>query len=328
MTKRCWATSLCLLTASTALCLLTASTALAQAPRGRNADADFGDEAAGEERGARGERGERGGREFGRDGEEGRGGPGGPGRGGMFRRSNAMFEAIDADGDGSISNTELRKAAAALKKLDADGDGQITLAEVGGGPGGPGGFGPGGPGGGDMTQFVDQVMTQDKNGDGKLSLNEVDERTAMMLSRADANGDKAIDRAELTTAMEQMRQRMGGGFGGGGPGGPGAGGFGRGGGDMTERMMSFDKNGDGQLSPDEVPEQARGALRGADANGDGKIDASELEQASRRMGGRARGVGAGAAPGGAGRFDRGGEDEADGAEANRRSRRGRDADDE
>lgn len=176
-----------------------------------------------------------------------------------------------------------------------------------------------------MTQFVDQVMTQDKNGDGKLTLNEVDERTAMMLSRADANGDKAIDRAELTTAMEQMRQRFGGGPGGAGPGGP-AGGFGRGGDNMTERMMSFDKNGDGQLSPDEVPEQARGALRGADANGDGKIDASELEQASRRMGGRARGVGAGAGPGG--RFDRGGEDEADGAEANRRSRRGRDADDQ
>lgn len=307
-----------------ALCLLTATTAFAQAPRGRNAEAEFGDDAPGEARGGRGERGERGergGREFGR-GEEGRGGPGM--RGGMFRRGNPMFEAIDADGDGEISNAELRKAVVALKKLDVDGDGVITLAEASGpgglgAPGGPGG--PGGPLGGDVTQFVDQLMAQDKNGDGKLTIDEVDERTAMMLSRADTNGDKAIDRAELTAAMEQMRQRMGG-----GPGGAAAGGFGRGGGDMTQRMMAFDRNGDGKLSPDEVPEQAQGMLRGADLNGDGQIDASELEQASRRMGGRARAFGAGGGPGS--RFDRGGENEADGAEANRRSRRGRDATDE
>ena len=116
MTSRfCWAL---------ALCLMTASTALAQAPRGRDAGDEFGEEA----------QGERGDREFGRDGEqERRFGPGGPegeeggrggfGRGGFgMRLVNPMFAALDADGDGSISKTELRKAAAALAKLDADGD--------------------------------------------------------------------------------------------------------------------------------------------------------------------------------------------------------------
>jgi Ca2+-binding EF-hand superfamily protein len=199
-----------------------------------------------------------------------------------------MFEAIDADGDQVITNNELRRAIAALKKLDADGDGNITLAEVSP-PGGPGG-GPGGRGFGDPSQFVDGIMQRsDRNGDGKLTLDEVDERMAMMLANADTNGDKAIDRAELEASM---RQRMGGGgpFGGGG-GGP----FGGGGMDarqMTERMMSNDRNGDGKLSPDEVPAQMQGMLRGADQNDDGSIDASEMEQATRRMGerfGRGRG---------------------------------------
>jgi hypothetical protein len=177
---------------------------------------------------------------------------------------------------------------------------------------------------GDSTRMIDQVMTQDKNGDGKLSLDEVDERTAMMLQRADQNNDQEIDRAELTTAMEQMRQRMMGGPGGGGPGfgggGPGSGG--RGGDEMTGRMMSLDKNGDGKITADEATEEARPLLRRADADGNGEVDAREMAEFSRRMGGRMRGA-AGGQDGAAGRFGRGAEEgAADGAE--RRPRRGRD----
>ena len=81
------------------------------------------DESAEEDRGPRRDRGERGERGPGEDrgGREGFGG---------FRRPNPMFEAIDANGDGTINNVELRKAIAALRKLDADGDGNITLAEA------------------------------------------------------------------------------------------------------------------------------------------------------------------------------------------------------
>ena len=306
-----------------ALCLLTSSAAYAQEPR----EGEFGAEEA-----PRGQRGERG---FGRNGEGaggfgrgveggevggrgfGRGGEGGFGRGGFGgRRSNPLFSALDTDGDGSISKVELRKAVANLAKLDADGDGNITQEEAGGGgPGGPGGPGFGGPGGamGDSAQMVNQIMTQDKNGDGRLTLDEVDERTARMLQRADQNNDQAIDRNELSTAIDQMRQR----FGGGGFGGPGGGGFGgpgggRGGDDATQRIMSLDKDGDGKISVDEAPEseQVRGMLRQADANGDGAVDASEIEQFSRRMGGRMRGAtGRDGQAGPLDRFNRGGDAE-------------------
>lgn len=294
-----------------ALCLLTTSAAYAQEPR----EGEFGaEEAPRGGRAERGERGERGG--FGRNGEGeggfGRGGEGGFGRGGENgeeggrgfgrggfggRRGNPLFSALDTDGDGSISKVELRKAVANLAKLDADGDGNITQEEAGGGgPGGPGGPGFGGPGGamGDSAEMVNQIMTQDKNGDGRLTLDEVDERTARMLQRADQNNDQAIDRNELSTAIDQMRQRFGGGPGGGfgGPGGGGGGFGGRGGDDATQRIMSLDKNGDGKISQDEAPEseQVRGMLRQADANGDGTVDAKEMEQFSRRMGGRMRGA--------------------------------------
>ena len=316
MAKTCWAL---------ALCLLATSAAFAQAPRGRDAGAEFGEEDA--PRGERGERGEREGGRFGRGGEgegEGEGEEGGRfGRGGFggFRRPNPLFTALDVDGDGSISKAELRKAVANLAKLDADGDGNITQEEAGGG-------GPGGPGGpmGDPTQMVDMAMRADQNGDGKLTADEVtDPRQQMMLRSADADGDGAVSREELTTAMEQFQRRMGGGPGFGGPGGAFGG---RGGGDMTERMMAMDKNGDGKITPDEAPEQARGMLRQADADGNGEVDANEMAQWSRRMGGRARGeFGAARGEGGpAGRSSRGNEEAGDegGARSDRRSRRGQD----
>jgi hypothetical protein len=98
---------------------------------------------------------------------------------------------------------------------------------------------------------------------------------------------------------------------------------GRGGGDMTERIMALDKNGDGKISTDEAPdsEQARGMLRRADEDGNGEVDAKEMEQFSRRMGGRMRGP---QGEGGAGRPERGGADadSENDARSDRRSRRG------
>jgi Ca2+-binding EF-hand superfamily protein len=263
------------------------------------------DEEADQERSRRG-RGERSAEDEERGDRGSRGGFGG------FRRPNPMFEAIDANGDGSINNTELRKAIAALKKLDADGDGNITLAEASpqGGPGGRGGFG--GPfGGGDPEQMINGMIQQmDRNRDGQIGLDEVqDERSLQFLSRfRDINGDGKLNRQELAAGMEQMRGQFGGGRG-----------FGGGGFDsrqMTERMMANDQNGDGKLQEDEVPEQFRGMLRGADQNNDGAIDAREMEESSRRMGERFRG-------GGGRGFGRGGDnDDAEGGdEGERRGRR-------
>ena len=147
------------------------------------------------------------------------------GREGRQRPPSPIMAALDTDQDGEISAKEIENAVAALKTLDKDGNGTLSRQELFaqadggrgegfgrggfgrggfGGPGGPGGRGGRGPGGGD---FVARLMQEDKNGDGKLTKDEVPERMQRMFDRVDANGDGAIDKAEL----EQMAQRFQGG---------------------------------------------------------------------------------------------------------------------
>jgi Ca2+-binding EF-hand superfamily protein len=213
----------------------------------------------------------------------------GPGARGMFGPPNVMFSAIDADSDGKITARELRRAAVQLKKLDVDKDGNITLAEVSprGGPGGPAG-----PGGG-PAQMIDEIMQNDKNNDGKLSAREIPNELKPMLEGADQNNDRAIDRAELTAAMETMRNQFPGGRGWrGGPGGPNdAFDPGR----MTGQFMQLDQNGDQRLSPNEIPPNMQGVFQPTDdLDNDGSINAAELQAITRRMGERARAFAPGA----------------------------------
>lgn len=167
-----------------------------------------------------GERGQRGGE---------RGGPGGQRGGGDMGRMMQMMPvlaALDANKDGVISKSEINNAAAALRKLDKNGDGELDAEEMrpsrpeggrsrGGAPEG----GPGGERGGRSAGaggMMDRIMSQDKNQDGKLSKDEVDERMLPMFDRLDANSDGSIDKSEIEAAAA----RMGGGRGGrGGPGG-------------------------------------------------------------------------------------------------------------
>ncbi|MEX2310802.1 MAG: EF-hand domain-containing protein [Pirellulales bacterium] len=198
--------------------------------------------------------------------------------------SNAMFSLIDADGDGVINKVELRKAIKALKSLDTDNDGNITLAEVAAADG------QARPGG---NAEVDRMMKElDKNGDGKLTEDEVPPHMLPMLAGADRNQDRAIDRDELAAAMQQNQFR------------PGAGQFprgpnGRGADPRTGQFFKHDVNNDGRLTFDEIPRSMRGAFRPQDdLDRDGAIDAAELQVVIARMGGGARAIGAGAGAGG------------------------------
>jgi HlyD family secretion protein len=99
----------------------------------------------------------------------------------------------------------------------------------GGGPGGAGG--PGGPGGGapDPAAIAKMIIEQgDKDGDGKLSEDELPEERRAGFSQSDTNSDGFLDVQELGASMRKMMQRMqqqgGGGFPGAGGGAPGAGG--------------------------------------------------------------------------------------------------------
>src|SRR3954447_15885591 len=88
-----------------------------------------------------------------------------------------------------------------------------------------------GPGrGGSADSAISRIMAFDKNGDGKLTRDEVtDPRLKSLFDRADANRDGVVTKAELTALFNREASSFqdrgpGGppdGFGPGGPGGPG-----------------------------------------------------------------------------------------------------------
>ena len=91
----------------------------------------------------------------------------------------------------------------------------------GGSPGGPGQPGSGRPGGGGPPNFAAMVGRMDKNGDGKLQLDEVPDGFRDRLAPADKNSDGVIDEGEFAA---MPRPSGGAGPVPGGPGNPGAGG--------------------------------------------------------------------------------------------------------
>ena len=99
------------------------------------------------------------------------------------------FTTLDSDSDGTISATEIAKAATALKALDKNGDGKLTEDEVRPAFGGRRGGGdePGETQAPSAADMVKALMAFDKNGDGKLTRDEVPERMQGLFDRADAD---------------------------------------------------------------------------------------------------------------------------------------------
>ena len=210
-------------------------------------------------------------------------------------RFNPLLAVLDVNHDGVISESEIAGAAKSLLALDKNGDGTLSPEEMrpSFGPGGPEGRRPEGlreEGGRDegrradpSAELVKTLMAFDKNGDGKLSKDELPERMQGMFARGDANNDGFLtpdEIAKMASAQVQGagRERRGeergegrgeGREGRGGPGGPG--GMRR----MDAVLTALDTDKDGTLSAEEI-KNAPASLKKLDKNGDGKITEDEV----------------------------------------------------
>jgi HlyD family secretion protein len=152
-----------------------------------------------------------------RGGPDSAGGPGGEGsKGKGSGKSGFDMTASDKDGDGKLSKDEAPSFLQDMfDTIDTNKDGVLDKAELSAMRGKRGG----GAGGGGRGNF--NLMSNDKDGDGKVSRDEAAALPPQIFERMDANTDGFIDQAEIDTA----RQRFPGGGGQGGPGGgPGPGG--------------------------------------------------------------------------------------------------------
>ena len=171
------------------------------------------------------------------------------------------------------------------------------MGRQGGGRGGPM---PGSP----------VLMTIDANHDGVISAEEIAGASAA-LKTLDRNGDGTIGGQELMPMGRGREGREG--FEGGREGREGGGRAGEPGAtpatsadDLVATYMAFDKNKDGKLTKDEVPERMQAIFDRADANKDGALTESEIRASARASAQSASPAGRGEGERGEGREGRGG----------------------
>ena len=133
--------------------------------------------------------------------------PGMMGPGMMGMGSAFDFKAVDTDGDGKISQTEMKTwHEAQLKASDANGDGFVDAAEMKA----------------EMLKRIEarldemvqrRIERKDTDKDGKLSPAEMMPANAdeVMFARLDANADGSVTQDEIDAMHKQMQERMQGG---------------------------------------------------------------------------------------------------------------------
>lgn len=132
----------------------------------------------------------------------------------MMAKNLPLMKALDLNEDGQLSVNEIESASKSLLKLDKNGDGVISEEELRPEPGmlmnaaaGPGG--PRGPAAGGPAMLMRLLESRDKNGDGKLSGDEIPEMLRERVPMIDENGDGAIDKAEAEKAIARVEGRGG-----------------------------------------------------------------------------------------------------------------------
>lgn len=117
------------------------------------------------------------------------------GEGRMGHRMAGMMEKVDANKDGNISRAEHDAMRAAhLAQLDANNDGYVTYAEHKAA----------------MEARMQAGFTKrhDKNGDGRVSVDEIGGHGEGMFERMDANNDGIVTPEEMKAGHAGMRKGM------------------------------------------------------------------------------------------------------------------------
>lgn len=143
----------------------------------------------------------------------------------QFLTRSPLYVALDLDKDGTLSAGEIARAAESLVRLDANHDGAISTDEIRPSFSGRGGQRDRGPRSEPSSRnepqtgaakepaapvspqpvapaaapngMADRLMAYDKNQDGKVAKDEVPERMASLIAKADTDGDGAATRAEF-----------------------------------------------------------------------------------------------------------------------------------
>ncbi len=184
---------------------------------------------------------------------------------------NAMFERLDQNGDGWVTEDEVpqerqRFFDLMMQRGDQNQDGKLTREEFTASLNERGGsfqFGEGRPMRGGRFDAERMFERFDSNGDGEITPDEIPQRVQRMM-QLDRNGDGVLTREELSQGPR-------GGFGGGpgmAPGGPGA---------RAERMFErFDTNSDGTVTKDELPDGMLQFMERFDRDGNGVVTEDEV----------------------------------------------------
>jgi Ca2+-binding EF-hand superfamily protein len=217
------------------------------------------------------------------------------------KQAEKFLKENDKDGDGRIGMSEWPISSRPLMDFDGNGDQVLDLDEVSrffagrgdgrrrgpgdappeGMPGGPGGPAdrepmagrPGGPDHAHVRELAEGLLRRlDKDGDGKISGEEMPKEGRPDLSKADRNGDGGIDLFELTVVVAERAGEAGDGR------------------MLARRLKQMDSNGDGVVERAEwkgPPER----FDLVDGDRDGRITEAEAKQALSAMGGEGRGEG-------------------------------------
>ncbi len=129
--------------------------------------------------------------------------------------------------------------------------------------------------------FAQAGYGPDANGDGKITLQEMQSARESRLMQADANADGKISKDEYLAYVKDRMARFGGGRGPGG--GPGGGRFGGGGpgGSPEDRFMQLDQNSDGFVTKAEIDKATATQFAAMDTDHKGYISMSQMRGAFR-----------------------------------------------